>query len=294
MGSLINLTGQKFQAFTVLSISNKRNNAGNSYWNCQCICGSLVIVEGKRLRNGEARSCGCLKQKSFKDLTGMRFGRLLVVNLDKERTTGKYSFWNVICDCGKTKSVRRDCLIRGIVVSCGCLKNEKLSQYALEKSKVFVGAVFGKLTVIEITKEKNKNGIRICRCLCSCGKEKSYSATSLGHARSCGCLIIENKNRGSEHWNWNGGITPENAAIRNSLESKQWRIAVFERDNYTCQDCGARSKKGLKKPVKLVAHHIKSFFEFSELRFDINNGITLCDDCHKKTDNFGEKAKRKK
>ena len=73
-----------------------------------------------------------------------------------------------------------------------------------------------------------------------------------------------------------------------------WRKSVFERDNYTCQECGARSKKGLKKPVKLVGHHIKSFSEFPKLRFNINNGVTLCDDCHRKTYNYGEKAKRKR
>jgi 5-methylcytosine-specific restriction endonuclease McrA len=56
---------------------------------------------------------------------------------------------------------------------------------------------------------------------------------------------------------------------------KLWREAVFARDKWTCQDCG--DKKG----GNLEAHHIKSFAEFPELRFAIDNGITLCKDCHK-------------
>lgn len=63
--------------------------------------------------------------------------------------------------------------------------------------------------------------------------------------------------------------------IRNSTEYKEWRTAVFERDNYTCQLCGAHG-------VKLNAHHKKPFAYFPELRTDTSNGITLCVSCHKK------------
>jgi hypothetical protein len=79
---------------------------------------------------------------------------------------------------------------------------------------------------------------------------------------------------------WRGGITPERLAIRSSLEYKLWRTAVFERDNYTCVWCG-NNKSG-----NLNAHHIKPFSRFPELRFAIDNGITLCRDCHKSTDSY--------
>lgn len=79
---------------------------------------------------------------------------------------------------------------------------------------------------------------------------------------------------------WKGGITPKNTAIRNSKEYKLWRIAVFQRDNYTCIWCG-NNKSG-----NLNADHIKPFSLFPELRFAIDNGRTLCIDCHKTTDSY--------
>lgn len=88
-----------------------------------------------------------------------------------------------------------------------------------------------------------------------------------------------------KHNFWKGGITPKNKIIRSSTEYKQWRKAVFERDNYTCQFCKVRGGE-------LNADHIKPFALFSELRFELSNGRTLCHSCHLKTDTYGNKAKK--
>ena len=82
-----------------------------------------------------------------------------------------------------------------------------------------------------------------------------------------------NYRRGPANNKWRGGITPENARIRHSPEMKQWRLAVFERDNYTCQICGERG--GDKH-----ADHIRPFALHPELRFVLDNGRTLCKPCH--------------
>jgi len=91
--------------------------------------------------------------------------------------------------------------------------------------------------------------------------------------------------RGKNSSNWKGGITPINFKIRNSLEYKLWRDSVFTRDNFTCVWCGRRRKLGDR--VILNADHIKPFSLFPELRFAIDNGRTLCKECHKTTNTWG-------
>ena len=84
------------------------------------------------------------------------------------------------------------------------------------------------------------------------------------------------KVKGEKNNNWRGGITPENHRIRSSANYKQWRSSIFERDNYTCQDCGRIGGD-------LQADHIKPFAYFPKLRFEPSNGRTLCIPCHRKT-----------
>ena len=84
---------------------------------------------------------------------------------------------------------------------------------------------------------------------------------------------ISDANVGNKHPNWQGGITPMNAKIRNSIESRLWREAVLARDNWTCQRTGDRG--GI-----LNAHHIQDFSTYPELRFAIDNGITLSKKAH--------------
>ena len=66
-----------------------------------------------------------------------------------------------------------------------------------------------------------------------------------------------------------------NQEIRNSKKCAEWRLSVFERDEYTCAIC--RKVGG-----RLNAHHIKPFSKFPNDRFDVDNGITLCEECHKR------------
>lgn len=75
--------------------------------------------------------------------------------------------------------------------------------------------------------------------------------------------------------NWRGGVRKPNATIRASEIYKEWRNEVFERDKYTCQDCGQIG-------WELHAHHIKPFSKYPELRTELSNGITLCKKCHSK------------
>lgn len=116
-----------------------------------------------------------------------------------------------------------------------------------------------------------------------------------------------NKMRGRKAWNkgipnpnfcgdknpfWKGGVTPINTKIRHSVEYKLWRESVFQRDNWTCVWCGLKSGTG--KTVVLNADHIKPFYLYPELRFAIDNGRTLCVECHRKTETYKRPKKYEK
>jgi len=95
--------------------------------------------------------------------------------------------------------------------------------------------------------------------------------------------------KGASNSNWKGGISPLRQRIYSNFKSRQWRSDIFTRDNFTCQECGQRGED-------LNAHHIKSFssilqkYEITTLEealeceelWNINNGVTLCKECHKK------------
>ncbi len=63
---------------------------------------------------------------------------------------------------------------------------------------------------------------------------------------------------------------------RNRYEYKAWRMSVFKRDGFACRDCGATKSR------KLNAHHVRPWAKHPELRYDVANGITLCEPCHDK------------
>lgn len=97
--------------------------------------------------------------------------------------------------------------------------------------------------------------------------------------------------KGKNASGWIDGRTPINELIRKSSEYKEWRKKVLERDNWTCQICGYyRNKKRERRDLNV--DHIKPFAFFIELRFDIDNGRTLCKDCHLKTITYGIKPNK--
>lgn len=97
-------------------------------------------------------------------------------------------------------------------------------------------------------------------------------------------------NKGSNHYLWKGGITPLRKKMGRSPEYRQWREEVFKRDNYTCQICKKRSSA--RNPLTLNADHIKPFNLYPELRLSLENGRTLCLECHKNTDTYGIKSSK--
>lgn len=77
---------------------------------------------------------------------------------------------------------------------------------------------------------------------------------------------------------WKGGAKVSRVE-RATYEYSDWRKKVFEKDLYTCQKCGAKNCVGSSNVI-LNAHHIRNWKDNPDVRYDINNGVTLCEDCH--------------
>lgn len=92
--------------------------------------------------------------------------------------------------------------------------------------------------------------------------------------------------RGEQHWNYRGGSGSLRHQEMARDEYVQWRKSVFERDNYTCVECGASK-------VYIQADHIKPWAKYPVLRYELNNGRTLCLDCHEQTSTFPINLRRR-
>ena len=134
-----------------------------------------------------------------------------------------------------------------------------------------------------------KGGLPNCKV---CGKQLSQRHSDTKMCRKCfmGSEIgkqhamshLPKVKHGNEVWNWKGGRGTLRHRLMGQKKYVLWRSSVFERDLYTCQDCGA-------KGIYLMAHHIKSWSMYPKLRYKIENGITLCKQCHAKIDKYYER-----
>lgn len=116
-----------------------------------------------------------------------------------------------------------------------------------------------------------KGGVGTKACL-HCGKEFSHPIRSVQETRkfcSKPCADAGGfRYSGDAHPSWRGG----NSRRRDGRHAK-WARSVISRDKATCRECGAVG-------VELHAHHVKSWRDYAELRYDVGNGLTLCAPCH--------------
>lgn len=120
------------------------------------------------------------------DLTGKRFGKLIVLSRNKNNTKNNHPQWNCKCDCGKEVVVQGGHLRSGHTQSCGCVQKKIAGNINF---KDISNQKFGNLTAIKYIKSNNR-GSAIWKCRCDCGNTVEVSGTDLrtGHTKSCGCI----------------------------------------------------------------------------------------------------------
>ncbi len=204
MPKKIDLTNKHFSEWTVLREATKeeKGNKKGLFWICECSCGTIKMVSGMSLRNGDSKSCGCMTSKYIGEntqyynnlkynLVGQTFNRLTVV--EKAKSVNGNAYWNCKCICGNYTTANTYELKNGKVKSCGCLRKEvsiENQKNSPHQKKDMINNRYGKLTVVDLAYIKNNT--RYWKCKCDCGNEKILSTGSLtsGNTSSCGCMKI--------------------------------------------------------------------------------------------------------
>lgn len=185
--------------------------------------------------------------------------------LDSEYKNMK-SALNYICSCGtKSKISYYDFMKGHRCRNCGGNTRYKY----IEVFNIF------KENDCELLSKEYSNNKELLDYICKCGNESQITLSNFINGVRCNTCYREN-NKGENHPFWNPNKTlAERQDDRKYNEYKHWQKSVFERDDYRCQACG--DKRG----GNLNAHHLDGYNWCIEKRVDIDNGITLCVECHK-------------
>ena len=218
------------------------------------------------------------------DVSGMRYGRLVVIRLQPYRLNDR-RVWLCKCDCGNEVDVRQNNLQSGNTKSCGCLSDENRK----DQSKKIInikGFRSGRLVAKEMIEERATGGDVMWLCDCDCGNTTIAVGTQLrsGIRVSCGCQPAEafaelrKTQFGKNHPYFNKDLTDlEREKRRKPLGSPshdKLQQKVYARDRHTCDICGVTSDE-------LVAHHLDGYAWHEKGRFEETNLITLCAPCHR-------------
>lgn len=125
----INELGKRYGKLVVMDRVTMADGGNATRWECRCDCGNTRVATGYQLRAGRVLACHrCTPVVGNRapDITGQRFGRLVVVertvNSERRGPNGStQSRWVCRCDCGKQHVVLGCNLRRDKVRSCGCL-----------------------------------------------------------------------------------------------------------------------------------------------------------------------------
>ena len=279
IGKAKDIRGVRFGRLVVLDrVENKYNKTA---WLCKCDCGNYITAVGTGLTTGDYSSCGC---KRHHDIAGKKFGRWTAIEMTNKRSSSGDVIWKCVCECGTLGEVKKSKLSDGTSKSCGCLARELTSERSSASGLDLTGKRFDRLVAIKPSGKKNYEG-RLWVCKCDCGNYTEATARGLngGRITSCGCKRIEHitklgkSHQGKNNPLYNHTLTDEERATtlfqRTSAQYKDIRNKTLKRDNFECVVCSSNER--------VVAHHLDGFDKHKDKRFELDNLVTLCGDCHK-------------
>jgi len=133
MGKIKDIAGKKYGRLTAIKLSNDHKK-----WVFKCDCGNVFETFKDNVVRGRTKSCGCLKNEKFTDLTDKKFGRLTVNKMIGRNKYGQ-SIWECNCQCGNSIPVMVSNLLAGHSKSCGCYATEiarKMQKTAIEQDRL--------------------------------------------------------------------------------------------------------------------------------------------------------------
>lgn len=247
---------------------------------CQKTCGECGAPKGKQ--SATCKGCYSTRQR----LNPSLYEQMHSAGSRAKATEGLNKFFEEV-----GKSRQKDCLRCGVRFNashsrpttcpkCSAAiagKNRRNRREAVcavcSKSFEHVGSRDAKYCSKDCWNIRNPPVVKTCEM---CGKAfETRDRSQKNCSKRCANKWRSKHLRGPNAVAWKDGKSLERERLRLGAEVKEWKRLVHARDNYTCQHCGHRGKG-------LHAHHIKEWAKHPELRFEVNNGLTLCALCHGK------------
>ena len=239
-----------------------------------CSCGSESRISLDNFKKGRrCKNCGISKMKSTLkhsyEKVSRDFSDKGCTLLSKEYING-HEILDYVCECGNVSKIRYFDFLKGKRCwNCKIIKLGNRDRLGYDYIREF----FNKEGCILLS-PNYINAHQKLDYKCSCGTFSNITFDKFRLGQRCFNCKMEKLSK-ENHYKYNPDLTVEEREIkRNYPEYRQWAKSVKERDNYTCQKCRQIG-------YKLVSHHIYGYRYHKDKRTDIDNGITLCDSCHK-------------
>lgn len=239
----------------------------------KCVCGAVSKMSYANARKGKnCRECGFKKMAEINQIYTTEYIKDYFTSkgcilLEVEYKADPHYRMKYKCECGEESRISwssflggsrcKDCGIKKRAASRRKYTIEELKQTFAEQGKVLLEEVY-------------MNNGQPLKYVCKCGKEASITLGNFLSGKDCFDCGVKKTAKARRDPN----ITDEQRLENRSVpETRIWRTAVYERDDYTCQRCEHRGGE-------LNAHHICNYADYAELRFEVGNGIVLCKKCH--------------